>query len=388
MSGEGQTMNKVYYDMIYLLSCGANNRIPEQDFINNLEMEHIFQLSRAHSLEALIGTTLKNAGVALPKEWNECILKAIRKVMLFDAERTKLFTFMEENAIWYLPLKGIVLKDYYPVIGMRQMSDNDILFDADFGDKVQKYMESQGYKSVVVGTGTHDVYEKEPVYNFELHRILYAPMDWNNWEAYYRDIKKKLIRNSATSYGYHFTDEDFYVYIVVHAYKHYVRSGTGLRTLLDFYMYLKAKEQKLDFSYIERECEHLGIEEFELQSRKLCKKVFQKSDLKTVKEFEDLLTEEEKEMLLYYLSSGVYGTLERGVRNSMKQFAKSSGKKSKFAYLLMRIFPGMEAFGQYPIIRKHKWLLPVGWVLRFFDIVFNKSRRTHAIRILDAIRKV
>ena len=381
-------MNKVYYDMIYLLSCGANNRIPEQDYIKDLDMEHLFRLSRVHSLEALIGTTLKNAGVVLPKEWNECILKAIRKIMLFDAERAKLFSFMEQNAIWYLPLKGIVLKDYYPAIGMRQMSDNDILFDADFGDKVQKYMESQGYKSLSVGVGTHDVYEKEPVYNFELHRSLYTTMDWNNWEAYYRDIKKKLIRNSDTSYGYHFTDEDFYVYIVVHAYKHYVRSGTGLRTLLDFYMYLKEKEQKLDFSYIEKECEHLGIEEFELQSRKLCKKVFQKSDLKSLNEFEDLLTVEEKEMLLYYLSSGVYGTLERGVRNSMKQFAKSSGKKSKFAYLLMRIFPGTEAFGRYPIICKHKWLLPIGWVLRFFEIVFSKSRRTHAIRIVDAIRKV
>ena len=139
---EGQTMNKSYYDMIYLLSCGANNVIPEQAFIKEMELETIFQISCAHSLEAFIGMTLKNAGIVLPKEWNERILKAIRKVMLFNIERKKLFAFMEENGIWYLPLKGIVLKEYYPAIGMRQMADNDILFDAAFGDEVQNYMNS------------------------------------------------------------------------------------------------------------------------------------------------------------------------------------------------------------------------------------------------------
>lgn len=378
-------MNKSYYDMIYLLSCGANNVIPEQAFIKELELETIFQISCAHSLEAFIGMTLKNAGVVLPKEWNERILKAIRKVMLFNIEREKLFAFMEENGIWYLPLKGIVLKEYYPAIGMRQMADNDILFDAAFGDEVQNYMNSQGYKSVSVGVGNHDVYEKEPVYNFELHRSLYVAMDWNNWEEYYRDIKKKLIRNSDTSYGYHFTEEDFYVYIVTHAYKHYARGGTGLRTLLDFYMYLRAKE--LDFSYIEKECETLGIKEFELQSRQLCRKVFDDTSFKSVDEFEDLLLEEEKEMLLYYLTSGVYGTLERSVKNGMKLFEKSRGSNSKFIYLLNRIFPGIEAFASYPIIYKHKWLLPVGWVWRILKILFTKSRRQKAICEVKVIKK-
>ena len=281
--------------MLYLLACGANQVAPEQSYVKGIDLEKIFRMSCAHSLEAFVGMTLQNAGVALPKEWNERILKAIRKVMLFDAERAKLFAFMDQKEIWHLPLKGIILKEYYPAIGMRQMADNDILFDANYSKEVQKYMESQGYKTVSLGTGVHDTYKKAPIYNFELHRFLYTTYDWNNWGAYYKDIKNKLRRDSEDFYEYHFTDEDFYLYILVHAYKHYVKSGTGLRTLLDFYMYLKSKKE-LDFSYIEKEAEFLGIKEFELQSRFLCKKVFEQTSLKTVDAFEALLSEEEKEI--------------------------------------------------------------------------------------------
>lgn len=75
------------------------------------------------------------------------MVKAVRKVLLFDAERKKLCAWMDSEHIWYLPLKGIILKDYYPSVGMRQMSDNDILFDADAWERVEKHMISDGYKA-------------------------------------------------------------------------------------------------------------------------------------------------------------------------------------------------------------------------------------------------
>ena len=60
----------------------------------------------------------------------------------------------------YLPLKGIIMKDYYPSVGMRQMSDNDILFDADAWERMEKHMISEGYKAEYVGKGNHDFYLK------------------------------------------------------------------------------------------------------------------------------------------------------------------------------------------------------------------------------------
>ena len=90
----------------------------------------------------------------------------------------------------YLPLKGIILKDYYPSVGMRQMSDNDILFDADAWERMEKHMISECYKAEYVGKG-HD----------------------ERWVEYYSDIKDRLIpdRTDDRCYGYHMSDEDFYI---------------------------------------------------------------------------------------------------------------------------------------------------------------------------------
>lgn len=382
-------MKKVELDMIYLLSCGVNGNNPDADYIKEVDLEKLYHMSCVHSVEALIGMVLKQAGVALPKEWNERIAKAIRKVLLFDAERAKLLSFMEQKGIWYLPLKGVILKEYYPAIGMRQMSDNDILFDYSFSKEIQNYMESQGYETISIGRGSHDEYKKEPVYNFEMHGSLYNSTHKSGWEYYYREIKKKLILNSGSSYGYHFTDEDFYVYIMTHAYKHYKGSGTGIRTLLDIYVYLKAMHQKLDYAYIEQECAVLGIAEFEYQNRKLCEKVFSVESPNDAESIEEKLSLEDKGMLAYYFSSGVYGTIERGVESRVEKLWKQKKRLTKLSYFWKRIFPDVEVIEEnYSYVYKHKLLLPLGYVYRLWMGLFDKKRRYKMLKEIEIIKKI
>ena len=115
-------MEKVLYDMIYLAACGINGICPDRSALGEVDTEKLYRISYSHFLDSLVGTTLKKAGIAIPQYWNEHISKAIRKVVLFDTERAKLFSFMEQKGIWHLLLKGIILKDYYPTVGMRQMS--------------------------------------------------------------------------------------------------------------------------------------------------------------------------------------------------------------------------------------------------------------------------
>ncbi len=369
-------MQKVQYDMIYLAACGVNQRKPDIEYLQKMNMEWLYKLCHAHQIDALTGMTIIQAGEELPKEWNEQIGKAIRKNILFDAERAKILQFMEQNEIWYLPLKGIVMKELYPAVGMRQMSDNDILFDEVFADKLQAYMESLGYKSVAFGKGNHDVYKKAPVYNFEMHRTLYNSGSSKEVVTYYKRIKEKLLLNEGSEYGYHFRDEDFYIYMLFHMYKHYSGGGTGIRSLLDLYVFLKKKEAQMDFSYIEQECKLLKLEDFEKQNRELCKKVFTMSDVYEQTAFEQLLVMEEKELLDYYLSSGVHGTQTHWVKNNMKNYAEKSGKNSKIDYLKNRLFPDAEFFKSIlPWVYKHKWLLPVGWIYRIILLIFDPKRR-------------
>ena len=103
---------KTQYDMIYLASCGVNGTAPDKEYIGGIDIAQLYKLCRTHLLEALVGTVLKQAGAILPEDWNQRISKAVRKNILLDTERKKLFAFMEKAGIWHLPLKGIILKDY------------------------------------------------------------------------------------------------------------------------------------------------------------------------------------------------------------------------------------------------------------------------------------
>lgn len=415
-------INQIAYDMIYLASFGINSKCkPDEKCLeryrtNEENMKELFRMSAKHFIDALTGMTLKQAGVVLPKYWEERMVKAVRKVILFDAERKKLCAWMDSEHIWYLPLKGIILKEYYPSIGMRQMSDNDILFDADAWERVEKHMLSEGYEAESVGKGNHDVYQKPPVYNFEMHRSLYGRGNDERWVEYYSDIKSSLLSDQPEvvcdavhgagenttanqtestnggniSYGYHMSDEDFYIYITSHAYKHYSGSGTGIRTLLDFYAYLNAKEESLDFDYIQTECRKLGISDFEKCNRRLCRKVFSSQQIYDRVAFEQSLSADEMEMLKYYLSSGVYGTFERMVENRIEKQKKTDGrgKLSKLTYYWYRVFPGMELYGNYPLLVKHKFLIPAYWFYRIVRMLFSKKRRNHILHEVKAVKKV
>lgn len=390
-------INQIAYDMIYLVSFGINSKCkPDEKCLeryrtNEENRKELFRMSAKHFIDALTGMTLKQAGVVLPKYWEERIVKAVRKVLLFDEERKKLCAWMDREHIWYLPLKGIVLKECYPSIGMRQMSDNDILFDADAWERVEKHMCSEGYETESVGKGNHDVYQKPPVYNFEMHRSLYGRGNDERWVEYYSDIKSRLLSDQLEgSYGYHMSDEDFYIYITSHAYKHYSGSGTGIRTLLDFYAYLNTKEESLDFDYIQTECGKLGIMDFEKCNRRLCRKVFSSQQIYDRVSFEQSLSADEMEMLKYYLSSGVYGTFERMIENRIEKQKKTDGrgKLSKLTYYWHRVFPGMELYENYPLLVKHKFLIPAYWFYRIVRLLFSKKRRNHILREVKAVKKV
>ena len=175
----------------------------------------------------------------------------------------------EDNGIWYLPLKGAILNGFYKSYGSREFADNDILVDPGRTKDAKQIMLERGYV-FRSDEFSSDEYSKPPIYNFEIHRSLVEEIvQFEKVFDYYRDVKSRLVKDEGNLYGYSFTDDDFYIFLVFHAFKHYEVRGTGYRTIADEYVALHSGKLRLDFDYITGELEKMGIREFEEKLRSL-----------------------------------------------------------------------------------------------------------------------
>ena len=347
-------------------------------------------MARKHSVSSMVCMALEktavfaNADEATKKQWIDAKNKAIRKNMLLDAERKTILHELETQGIWYMPLKGSILKDWYPKPGMREMADNDILFDASKRKEVKAIFQGRGYTVKEYNKSNHDEYEKPPIYNFEMHVELYHKI-YDTFNEKYADVKQRLIPDAEVPYRLHFTPEDFYVFVIAHAYKHYSSSGTGIRTLADIYIMNQKLGGTMNWEYVDSELRGLGIFSYECESRELAQKLFGIAELPT----EANLSEAEQQMLAYYLGASTYGTIENRTLNQMQKLQPDGGAitaHTKRKYLVSRIFPGREWCEAYaPTVYKYPVLLPFFWVWRL--AVKGVKRRDIAKQELEAIKR-
>ena len=125
---------------------------------------------------------------------------------------------------------------------------------------------------------------------------------------------------------------------------------------------------KFDAKCLCKQCEILGIADFEKESRSLCMKAFEDIDL-------PMLTDAEREMLEYYLFSTTYGTLVQGIQHRLEKKYGTTEKKAKFRYLFRRVFPEI-AF--------YKAFFPLAY--RFVRALF--VRRKHIKHEINAVNKI
>lgn len=386
-------MEKTSELLIYLMACSLQGTKPEEALLANIDLEALLRLAKAHSVSAMVCMALEqtdafqHAAETTRLKWLDAKNKAVRKNMLLDAERKTILHELETQSIWYMPLKGSILKDWYPKPGMREMADNDILFDPSGREQVREIFQNRGYKTVSFRKGNHDVYEKAPIYNFEMHVSLFHGT-YKELTEQYENVKERLLPVDGTAYQFAFTPEDFYVFVLAHAYKHYSHSGTGIRTLADIYVMNRHLGGIMNRDEVEQKLTQLGIAEYEQHSRVLAEKLF--SAVRPLAETE--LTEDEKEMLLYYCNATTYGTVDNRVNNRLRELQENSENIklwTKVKYCCVRLFPGREFCKfAYPFVYKHPWTLPFFWVWRIvYRSIASKKNVQQELKALKAVSR-
>lgn len=338
--------------------------------LSNPDYEAIYQLSTFHSVQNMLFYGIKDfqseVNVELLKKLSKDNKMQLAKTTTQELEKELIEEKLNDLKIKYLLMKGSVIKYLYPSIDMRSMADIDIYFEKDKAKEVKKMMLDLGYDNESYLHGNHDTYMKVPFMNVEMHRDLMN--ESYEMSRYYKNVSHKLLKGKH-EYEYVFSNEDYYIYMISHAAKHFSNGGMGIRNVVDEYVYINHYQNDLNFEYIKEELEKLELIKFENNLRKL-------SDYW----FNDQINEEDRETLElmenFIIESGTYGTVNHYVlKNLMGKEAINKMNSNKFKYYMRRVFPPFSVMKQRnPSLVKFPFLLPFFYFTRLLKFIFKRDK--------------
>ena len=334
-----QSQKQLYIAYIDLLASVLNGReaprLPadfDWDFFCRCAQRNSVANMLAYSVDKVNVKPPETIAAVLENERRYQIIKETSQII--DIE--KLIAQCEKEGIKNVLLKGYFMKQLYPRSDFRTMTDIDIL------------TAKKNFKSIEKIFTELDFKKRDLIKSSEIHFVkglLYCEVqsDLNeNFDSYYNDIWNKVELRDGYSYSYRMKPEDFYIYMIYHAAKHFLNGGVGIRMIMDAYVCLKSFES-LDFDYINFELEKLKLRGFERGFRSLSMNWF--SDEKT--EINNL-----GEFVLYCSTFG-----------SREVFFYQDSKRTGGLYWLKQVFLPLDKLKySYSYLNKMPFLLPFSWV--------------------------
>lgn len=271
--------------------------------------------------------------------------------------QSAIFEKLDEKKIEYLPIKGSSLRALYPHPEMRISCDVDFLVQEKDMPQVGEALTECGLEEdTSVDGADHGSWHAEGGVTIEPHKSV---MSLTDFEGYFTDFWQKAIPVGDGTPRMRLKTEDEYIFLIAHAYKHFIHGGCGVKTLSDVWLFRK-KHADMDEAYLNAELEKTGAVKF---------------DKKLVALAEcwlgDASFDEDSEILTDFLfDGGVYGT---GKTSALMGTDGENVKNTKRNFLLKRLFPPLKTLKiRYPVLKKCPILLPVMWIARILDAIFTR----------------
>lgn len=325
-------------------------------------MERLFELAKAHDVVQIVSEVLFRSGLLpegeqLTEKYQEFQIDALYRYTTIEREQQKIYKVFEENGIDFVPLKGTVIRQYYPDPYMRTSCDVDILVHEEDLLKAEKLLESDlSYRS----KGTIDFHDISLFSESGIHLELHYNLKEKN-----ENLDKVLVSVwdycEDTEAGKHYkleSPEFFVFHHIAHMVNHFLRGGCGIRTFIDLYYIEKSLEYNRSKLLVL--LKESGIDTF-YSAALQCVEVW--FDHEPPTEIVELIE-------AFVLKGGVYGTKI----NRMNIEQNRQGGKIK--YFLFRVFLPYDTLKyKYKFLQKYKFLLPVAWMVRLFTFLSPQKRK-------------
>lgn len=364
---------QILFSLLRSAVCGDALSDESKARYNAALLPQMASIAKQHDILNLLALGLKNNGLldeASAKLENE-IFKAVYRYQQINHACATVCAALEEAKLPFLPLKGTVLRQYYPEPWMRTSCDMDVLVKEADLEAAMACLTEHGF--TFDHKDSHDVSFYSPNgAHIELHYSLIEQGLANDAASVLQRVWDMATLQEGTGYHYEMPDELFYFYHIAHMAKHFENGGCGIRPFIDLWIL----HHRIPFDPAKRQAllERGGLATFAKQAA-LVTEVWLENATHT---------EVTKEIERYILRGGVYGTRENSVAVQQQK------RGGKLRYALSRIFlPYRSLKFQYPVLQKHRWLLPFMEVRRWFTLVFGGKLKSsvHELQCNSQISK-
>ena len=347
------------------------------------DWQAVFSLAGKHHVLPMI-VEAAYACPGLPEALFGQAQAAAMDIVIRQTLRTRAFLTLYEKlrAAGHEPVvvKGAVCRSLYPQPDQRPSGDEDLLIDLAELPAVHAFLLSVGLTTdtpELPAEPVHEItYTDGEALRIELHTSLFPPDSraYGDLNALFSGalartvtvpIEGTPIRTLAPT--------DHLLYLICHAYKHFLHAGIGIRQICDIALFSLRYETEIDWEVLQNVCERLNLEQ-------LVKAMYAIADkhlgLRSPVCFADGDIDE-LPLLADILTGGVYGASDDNRQHSSTitlnaVSAQRQGSRPRGA--LSSLFPSrayMERHFRY--VKKHPWLLPLAWAQRIWNYLTHRS---------------
>ena len=371
------------------------------DMLDGDTLNALYQLSAYHDVAQNVAAALKMTELlpkdaSLPSGFEKQLMVSMFRYEKLIYTQSLVCRTLGELEIPHIPLKGAVIRRFYPQPYMRTSCDFDVLVPEHLVGKAVNALEASGFVKECKERHDISMYSSDGVH-LELHFALSDPEDplyceglnkvWQNGAVFDSEpfargdggeaenavssgggeaenapfqIRSCAFRSTVNAQGIEgknrytgvLCDRYFYWYHIAHMAKHFKQGGCGIRPFLDLWLLKRGGALAEETP---EALDGVGLKDFAEAAEMLTRVWFDGEEHTPVTE----------EMESFLLAGGLYGSEENRV-------AVKTAEKGRGGYVFGRIFKPYDYLVQrYNSLEGKRWLTPVYQVRRWIDTVFG-----------------
>lgn len=361
---------KAFLKAIKCALCG------EHAVFDEVEYGKIFNMALEQKLLPFVFEAVRKTPAAnrLPELFAAAKQKVINQVVgqtIKSMEFDEIYGKLTASGLHPVVIKGKLCQKLYPLAEHRLSADDDIFVSDEEVLACHKILVANGFttscsKEELLTQDEISYTKSDSSLYIELHRNLFDSSEdaHNEMNMFFGGAHNRIM---STDGVFSLSPHEHMLYLILHAYKHFVGSGIGVRQFCDIGLWAKHYYDEIDWQLLFNQCESAHSVVFAETVLKIAEKYFGIAVNPPAPWAEPQVPCEP--LIKDAICGGIYGSNDytRLHSSTVTLNALRSSRDGKKHGILASVFPKKEQMERkYPYVKRFPFLLPVAWCQRIF----------------------